>query len=257
MIIFATLVASSRDVRADESLPRLTYALWANLSYDNDNISGSSAMGWGYVGVDWFRLPMDLATFNTYVGYSHRSRTENQTYFDAGGPLVGAEFRGKYISVGTDYFKQNLPLQGVVSERMQYYVTGFFQWDLGKNPGGAYIGLPGSMWFNETYDDYNYHDPNSQGASTMGFINQGIDWMKFKNGLILSTFAEYRWRYKLVNNAYFDANGPAVGIDVRKDFYNFGVDYFWQWLPTWPYPPGPQMDERLQVYITIYLSNFQ
>lgn len=276
-LTLAFCLSFQQTAKAEDSYPQLTYSLWGNISWDNDNVSGSGDMAYASLGLDWFMLPYDIAAFNTYVAYKWRSRIQNEAYYDANGPLAGMEFRGKYLSVGADYFKENLPLQpysanggdacdgkfpcvsGINSERMQYYATSFIQWDLSDKKGHVYLGLPGSIWANETYDDDNYKDPNSRGPSTMGFINQGIDWIKFSNGLLFNTFAEYRWRSKTVQNEYFDANGPAVGIDFAKDFYHIGADYYWQWFPSWPYsksslPSGPTMSARIQLYLTIYIS---
>ncbi|MBI5814190.1 MAG: hypothetical protein HZB29_01110 [Nitrospinae bacterium] len=95
-------------------------------------------------------------------------------------------------------------------------------------PAGAYEleGAPGSMWGFLGYDNDDF-----SGSAVQGFVNQGIQLVTLPGDIKVVSYAEYRHRSRNKNQDYFDAGGPAVGLELRKGFFNVGVDYYWQRLP--------------------------
>ena len=106
----------------------------------------------------------------------------------------------------------------------------------------AIEGLPGSSWGLLSYDV-----DSLVGSGAMGWINQGIDWVKLPGGLMLNTFTEFRYRFRTENAQYYNAFGPAVGIELRKSPFHFGIDYYWE-----RYPELGQNDDKFQFYLTYY-----
>ncbi|MHB8482604.1 MAG: hypothetical protein ACYDBV_07720 [Nitrospiria bacterium] len=208
---------------AIEGLPGST---WDYLSHDVDSLVGTGAMGFINQGIDWMKLPGG-AMLNSYGEFRYRFRSENRTYFDAYGEALGIELRKSSLHLGVDYFWERFPeLAGGNSNTFEYYLYGFYDWDLkGKNIDKV-AGFPGSTWF-EVFRDAN----NLEGNGAMGFINQGIDWVKLPGGVMLNTFEEFRYRFRSENRPYFNAYGEALGVEFKKSIFHLGVDFFWERYP--------------------------
>lgn len=84
-------------------------------------------------------------------------------------------------------------------------------------------GYPGYLWSSESY---NFN--GLEGFGTMGNLNQGIRWFTLPGGIVTTTYAAYRWRLREKNHAFFNAHGPATGLQFTFDVFNFGGDYEWQ-----------------------------
>ncbi|MBI4665580.1 MAG: hypothetical protein HY751_04125 [Nitrospinae bacterium] len=243
LVTLLAVVLSSPQAYAYE-IHGLPGSSWGLLSYDNDQISGSGVQGFVNQGVDWFVLPGDI-TVNTFVEYRHRSRTHNQRYYDAGGPAVGLDLHISVVHVGVDYYWENLPVLGEKSERAQAYATTFIEWDLAQeNHPTWFAALPGSFWGAISYDN-----DKISGSGVMGFINQGIDWIILPGDIAVNTYAEYRHRSRNENQKYYDAGGPAVGLELRKSPVRLGVDYYWERLPVLG-----ESSERAQIYFGWYFD---
>jgi hypothetical protein len=208
-----------------EGLPGST---WGNLSHSVQGLTGSSAMGWINQGIDWTTLPGDI-TFNTYVEYRYRARTKQKEYYNAQGPAIGLEFKKSYFRLGADYYQQRFPKLGETSYNREVYLNGFYDWDLSR-PGRSLplgiVGFPGAVWGNETY-----FLNGLTGSGVMGWINQGIDWITLPGGIIFNTYVEYRYRARTKQREYYDAEGPAVGLEFKKASFRLGMDYYWEQFP--------------------------
>lgn len=90
----------------------------------------------------------------------------------------------------------------------------------------AIEGLPGSTWGHLSHDT-----DGLTGSGAMGNVNQGIDWTRLSGDILLNTFVEYRYRTRSKLQEYYDAGGPAVGVELKKSFLRLGVDYYWERLP--------------------------
>jgi hypothetical protein len=229
-----------------ESLPGSS---WGILTHSSNSLTGSGGMGWINQGIDWFTLPGGI-TFNTYAEYRYRERSRQNDFYNAQGPAVGLEFKKSIFKAGMDYYWENLPRfpgGGGRSHNREFYLTGYYGWDVNKLsnvhlPGIA--GLPGAIWFNLTYDINGL-----TGSGGMGWINQGIDWFTLPGGITFNTYAEYRYRERTRLNDFYNAQGPVVGLEFKKAFFKVGTDYYWE-----SYPELGQRSNYLEIYLTWYID---
>lgn len=215
---------------------------WGQITYDNDKLTGSGLMGNINQGVEWFTLPWDVR-FTTFAEYRLRTRAHNKTYYDTRGPAFGIDFRKSIFSFGMAYYWEYFPELNTTSKNREIYLTWYYDWDLkpkGKELFLGIKGLPGSNWASMTYDINGLN-----GSGVQGFINQGIDWFKLPGDIMFNTFAEYRLKTRTKNKQYYDTNGIALGIDLRKSVFHFGVNYYWEKLPELS-----QSSNRVQFYLT-------
>lgn len=217
---------------------------WGQITYENNGISGVGSMGNINQGVDWLTLPGGIV-FNTFAEYRYRVRSKNKLYYDTQGPALGIGFKKSIFQLGFDLYWEHFPELGKTSKNRELYLTCFYDWNLKSydNPGFLGInikGLPGSIWGTLTYD---VNGLNGSGAQ--GFVNQGIKWATLPGNIDLITFAEYRYRARTKNQKYYDAQGPALGIEFRKAFLNWGIDYYWERLPGLGEGSG-----KVQIYLT-------
>ncbi len=84
-------------------------------------------------------------------------------------------------------------------------------------------GLSGSTWGQLTYES----GDSLSGPSAQGYIKQGIDWVNI-NSYTLNTFGSLNYRFRTDNNDYYNAYGPALGMEIKKGPFNIGVQYFWE-----------------------------
>jgi len=103
-------------------------------------------------------------------------------------------------------------------------------------------GFSGSTWGKGSYDI-----DTLVGAGGMGYVNQGIDWATLPGGIDLNTFAEFRYMLRTKNNDFYNAYGPALGIELRKSPFNLGADYYWE-----RFPGLDETDAKFQFYLTWY-----
>jgi hypothetical protein len=197
---------------------------WGQGTHDDDQISGSGGMGWINQGIDWVKFSDDIA-LDTYVEYRYRTRELNRPYYDTQGPAVGMELRIDFLSIGADVYWESLPVLGTSSTNREFYAVWFYEWDFKNKEKGepGLVSFPGSFWGRLAYDV-----DGLNGSGAQGFINQGVDWFFLPGGIVTNTYAEYRYRSRTNNNKYYDANGPAVGLEFKKWFLHRGVDYYWE-----------------------------
>ncbi len=225
-------------------LEGLPGSAWGNATYDADGISGAGTMGYINQGIDWTTLPGGV-TLNTFAEYRWRLRTKNNALYNSTGPAIGLELRKSYFKLGIDYFWEHFTETGETSNNREIYFDWYYGWDLKRFLVSSYfIGLPGSTWGHLTYDVTGIN-----GSGTMGYVNQGIDWLKLPGGVTLNTFAEFRWIGREKNTEFYDSSGPAVGVELRKWMFRAGADYYWQ-----RYPGLKLTSDHMQYYITWYYS---
>jgi hypothetical protein len=101
-------------------------------------------------------------------------------------------------------------------------------------------GLPGSTWGQASYEK-----ADIAGPGVLGYVNQGVDWITLPGELTLNTFVEVRYRFRENNKAFYNAYGPAVGVELRRSPWHLGVDYYWE-----RYPELSEASNRLQFYLS-------
>jgi hypothetical protein len=250
-ILFACLLCgcvlfAGENAGAAEGYPGST---WGILTRNSNGLTGSGGMGWINQGVDWFTLPGEVMV-NTYAEYRYRERTRQYEYFNSQGPAVGLEFKKSFLRLGMDYYWETLPDYPGGAQRShnrEYYLAGYYDWDLKKRAVldlAGITGLPGSIWFNFTYD---INDLTGSGG--MGWINQGIDWFVLPGNVIFNTYAEYRMRERTKLQDYYNVQGPAVGLEFKKASFRLGADYYWE-----HYPELGERSNYFEFYLTWYVD---
>ncbi len=249
VLLCGITILAATPAHGIEALPGST---WGVLTHTNSDVSGDSFQGWINQGIDWTTLPGGI-TLNTYAEYRYRAQTDNKQYFNAYGPVLGLEFRKWFLKLGTDYYWQTYPAWPGGTQRSdnhEYYLTGYYKWDANKLDSlnsTKIVGLPGSVWFYLTYDA-----KGLTGSGGQGWINQGIDWFTIPGDITFNTYAEYRYRAQTKQFEYYDAQGPAVGLEFKKSYFKLGADYYWQEYPRWP--GGTLRSDYLEIYLTWYID---
>ena len=106
---------------------------WDQVSHDVDSLVGTGTMGYINQGVDWTTLPGGI-TFNTFAEMRYRFRSENRSYFNEFGEALGVEFKKSIFRLGADYLWERYPELSDSSNKVQFYLTWFFDWDLKATP---------------------------------------------------------------------------------------------------------------------------
>jgi hypothetical protein len=250
VLLYGFVLIAPMSAQGIEGLPGST---WGILTDSVNGLTGSGGMGWVNQGIDWITWPGGI-TFNTYAEYRYRNRTKQNQYYDAQGPALGFEFKKSFLRMGMDYYWEKFPAWpgGVQhSNSGEFYLTGYYDWDLNRfssiNITGV-TGLPGAIWADLTYDA-----KGLTGSGATGWVNQGIDWTTLPGGIRFNTFAEYRYRHRTKQNQYYDAQGPALGLEFKKSFLRLGMDYYWESYPE-SFPNQPGRSNYLEFYLSWYID---
>lgn len=219
-----------------EALPGST---WDQLSYDDDNLVGSGTMGYINQGIDWTTLPGGIKLI-TFGEVRYRFRSENRPYYNAYGEALGLEFKKSFFHFGADFLWETYPELPERSDKVQYYVTWYYDWSIKGGGAGQFKNFPGSFWGQVTQDI-----DSLVGSGTMGYLNQGVDWMTLRNGGTMNSFAEIRWRFRSDNREYYDAYSEAIGVEFRKSSFHLGIDYLWE-----KFPDLNEYSDKFQIYLT-------
>lgn len=243
IIVVLLCIYLPAETLAIEGLPGSTWGL-VNDDYDKNGLTGSGAMGFVNQGINWFVLPGG-AILNTYVEYRYRGRDKEKLYYNSYGPALGLELRKSYFTAGIDYYRERFPELKETSNSRSLYGTWYYDWQL-ERATRRYptLDFPGSSWGRVQYDL-----GGLTGSGAMGFINQGIDWFTFSGGIVVNTFVEYRYRGRTKERSFFNANGPAVGLELRKAFLRFGISHYWE-----RFPVLNQSSNTAQLYVTWYYN---
>ncbi|MFQ5579903.1 MAG: hypothetical protein ACE5FZ_04765 [Nitrospiria bacterium] len=222
--ILAILIVSIAEVHALEfnSLPGST---WGRFSHDEDRLVGTGSMGFLNQGVDWTTLPGGVVV-NTFVEFRWRVRDQNNRFYNAYSHALGLEFRKPPFRFGVNYLWERFPEITESSNKLQYFTTWFYSWDLNRKLLYLIKGLPGSTWGRFSHDE-----DRLVGTGSMGFLNQGVDWTTLPGGVVVNTFVEFRWRVRDQNNRFYNAYSHALGLEFRKPPFRFGVNHLRERFP--------------------------
>lgn len=227
-------------------------SLWGYGYREFNGLEGTAIQGHLTQGVDWAKLPYGL-TFNTFGLYNWRFRTLNQDYFNAHGPALGAVLRRGSIEAGVDYNWQEYPLLHQPSQALEFFADWYKDWELDKVLGQAswrgrvIKGLPLTTWGRVSVLGYERNDV--EGTGTMGWVKQGVRWLKLPYQAGLVTFASYNWRLRSLNRPYYNTHGPSVGVEVSQRYASLGLQYDWR-----SFPELHQDTRSLQLYLIWYLD---
>jgi len=114
---------------------------------------------------------------------------------------------------------------------------------LPEREAGAVEGYPGSAW-----GILSHNSNGLTGSGGMGWINQGVDWFALPGGVMLNTYAEYRFRQRTKQYEYYNTQGPVAGLELKRSSLHLGVDYYWEKMPD--YPGGARQSKNRECYLT-------
>lgn len=86
----------------------------------------------------------------------------------------------------------------------------------------AIEGLPGANWVFFSHDIHGL-----TGSGGMGWIEQGIDWVKLPGDIMVNTYIDYSVRDRTKEEEYYDVRGPSVGLRLKKSYFDLGINYYW------------------------------
>lgn len=226
-------------------------AIWSSESAEFDGIEGLGSMGWISQGVQWITLPENIH-FQTYGAYKWRFREDNDQYFDAHGPAVGAMFTWQSVNWGAEYNWWTYPSLYTTQNNASVYINWYERFYLiggGHGSGASLFGLPvlgfPTTTWGQVTDDFNF----VEGLGTMGFVNQGIEWFKFADGVVFRTVAAFKWRYRAKNQSTYNLNGPSVAAEIGSHYIDLGAEYGW-----WRYPGINLQQNEFRIYASIYVD---
>lgn len=179
-------------------------------------------------GIDWVKLPGGIM-LNTYGEYRYTNKTNNAEYVNTSGEDTGIVFKKSDFKLGAEYSWDKYPDLNITQTTKNLYFTWYHEWY-------KYIKRRGEdSWLNimealtgSTYGRINHDFANFTGTGISGFINQGIDWFTLPEDITFNTYAEYRFGFRTKNSLYYNAHGPAMGIELKKKPFRLGMDYYWE-----------------------------
>ncbi len=243
-LLLAALLCAPASAYEPEGYPGSS---WGEASRDFDGIEGTGVIGNINQGVRWITLPGDLA-LETYAGYNLRVRTQNRFYYNAHGPALGLSLKRSPFEAGFDFSWSRFPERSRTFNNYEMFLTWYKKWNLARrledqHPLGI-VGLPFSTWGKL------YHDlEGSEGDGSMGNVKQGIDWVRLPGGVVVTTFGAFRWRLRTEEIRWFNAHGPAAGVELSHGPVSLGIEHTWQW-----FPELKRLNKTLRFYLTWYVS---
>ncbi len=107
----------------------LSGSTWGQITLESgESLTGPSAQGYIKQGIDWFKT--DGYKLNTFVSFQYRFRTDNNDYYNAFGPSVGAELKKGAFNLGIQYFWERFNELQRSDEKVQFFVNWWYGWDL-------------------------------------------------------------------------------------------------------------------------------
>lgn len=231
-LLFSAAAASASPIAYPGSV-------WMNASRDFSGLEGTGVQGHVQQGIDFVRIPGDW-TLGAYGGWGGRSRSLNNQYFDEAGPYLGASVRGHHLELGADGGWQSYPFLGRTDTVFTPFGTWYYDKDL--RPSGSRFGLPFATW-----GRVEYAANTVGGAGTLGWVQQGIEWLEFPGKVKLETFGEYAWRVRENNRTYYNVHGPGLGVRLTHKGASLGLEYSWQ-----DYPALGTESKSLRLFFIVY-----
>jgi hypothetical protein len=220
---------------------------WGRVTQDLSGKSGTGISTFISQGIDWFQLPGDIV-FDTYAEYRYSKRTRDNRYFDGDGPALGLVFVRAPFRLGAEYIWER---QSQLSNNRGRTGRGYLNWYQDwytymrkhgdEDQGYQIIGLSGSTWGKVNQD--------RNGLAISGFVNEGIDWFQLPWDTTFNTYAEIRWGFRTKDNDYFNAFGPAIGAELQRAPFHFGMDYYWE-----HYTELKETDPQWRLYLVWYYN---
>lgn len=225
-------------------------ASWGGVSRDLSGFEGYGTQGWVKQGVTWARLPRwGGVPIQTFASYQWRFRSENTRFYNAHGPGLSLELSKGPLDGGLEFAWQRFPELARTDDRYELFAGWYKRIDLarGARPallGLPLLGLPLSTWGRLAHDLNGF-----EGDGAQGWVQQGVDWVRLPRGVVVTTFAGYRWRLRSENRTFYNMHGPAAGVELSRGRMQAGVEHLWR-----RYPELGRFERAFQLYLSWYLS---
>lgn len=199
---------------------------YGNLSHDLRGTNGSNGSVLVQQGIDWVRLPWDVL-LRTYGEAWYRGRTWDAQYYDLAGQSAGVELHKSAFKLGFEYAWERYTRQDKSNQGPLLFLGWYRDWYKYMHDESDDAG-----WFNirsfsgSTNGRVSQVLGGSTGTTVSGSINQGIDWLTLPGNIMLNTFAEYRFSLRTRDNLYYNAHGPAAGVELQKPPFKAGIEYY-------------------------------
>jgi tetratricopeptide (TPR) repeat protein len=233
--------------RAMSKIEGLSGSSYGSVSQDLVGTSGFGISASIKQGIDWIKLPWDII-FSTYGEYKYSTRTGDNRYFNDSGYGAGFEFNKSIFKFGGEYFWDTYIQQNQVQLTKPLYLTWFHDWTKRiwyDDEEGVWLKLDALS--GSTYGKLSYDFAGLTGTSISGYINEGIDWFTLPGGITFNTYAEYRLSFRTKDTLYYNAHGPAAGVEFQKKPFTLGLNAFWQM-----YPERGIVDRQVGAYLRWY-----
>lgn len=214
----------SRAMSSIEGLPGYT---WGRIAHDLNGDTGTGVSFFVNQGIDWVKLPGDII-LNTFAEYRYRTRTRERRYFDESGQTLGLELKKSPFRLGAEYSWEKYTEQNKTAITKRAYLAWYHDWYKYMKGRTDDSWLKIEAFSGSTYGRITHDLENLTGTGISGFINQGIDWFTLPGGITLNTYAEYRFSFRTKDNFWYNSHGPALGVELQKTPFKFGMDYFWE-----------------------------
>ncbi len=242
----AALMLVPMGARADYHPLGYPGAVWGSVSQDFSGLEGLGSQGFVQQGVEWARLPADIS-FKTFAAYRWRLRVRNPDFFNAHGPAVIVQFSKAFIDAGVDLSRQRFPDLDRTVDQDELFAAWYKRVELAGPPrllGVPVLGFPLTTWGRVSHDM-----SGIEGDGTMGWVAQGVDWLRFRGGTTLTTAAYYKWRLRSQERQFYNVHGPSINVELRGDPFQAGVEYDWR-----TYPGLDSREKALQLYLNWYYA---
>ncbi|MCX5784444.1 MAG: hypothetical protein NTX59_02015 [Elusimicrobia bacterium] len=93
-----------------------------------------------------------------------------------------------------------------------------------NGPGFAFspTGYPGAVWMLSGRDT-----SGIDGTNTQGMVRQGVELLRLSGGRSLQVYGRYNWRYRNINQDYYNAYTPYVGTMFSFKRLDLGAEFGW------------------------------
>ncbi|MFO7593760.1 MAG: hypothetical protein R6X15_06930 [Pseudomonadota bacterium] len=176
-----------------------------------------------------------------------------QSVYDEDEVVFGVELKRSPINVGIEYSPARWRDDVLDEDVTSVYLSWYHSWYKFLRRRGSNIANPFDVnaYAGSTYGRISHQlDNGDEGTAARGFVRQGMDWFTSITDvgeLTLNTYAAYRFRFRTENNYWYDAHGPAVGIELQREPFTLGADYMWQ-----TNPERDTREHRYSLYLTWY-----
>ncbi|MBE0510564.1 MAG: hypothetical protein IBX49_07530 [Gammaproteobacteria bacterium] len=200
-------------------------------------------------GIDWTVLPGEI-TVNTFFEY-RAIHNDWQAIYDDDEVVFGAELQRAPFKLGIEYAPARWRGTEGAPSTTNAYLGWYHSWYHFLRRRGSTSWNPLDV---DAYDGAVYgrviHNLDEDITTARGFVRQGMDWFTadtWAGEITLNTYAAYRYRLRTRDAFWYNAHGPAIGVELNRSPFSLGIDYMRQYNPR-----RSTAEHRYGIYLTWY-----